>query len=427
MSIKYFQLKNQESKYSRTIDPSWDFRGANTKEFTHSYHMYPAVMIPQVARKLLKEYRPEGKFDLVFDPYMGSGTTLVEASIIGVNAIGTDLNPLARLISKSKTTYYNIENIKKDFSILQNSIHSYHKEVKVTRDTSNITKIDYWYSPEVVHKLSYLSEVIDNNISSANKSFFLIALSEIIRECSFTRNGEFKRYKMNDSQLLKFNPKPFELFHKKIVRNIQGLRSFIEKTHGKKSIIKIDSFNTVEGIPDYIQNSSIDMIVTSPPYGDSKTTVAYGQYSRWASEWFNFENAKKIDHILMGGRKLPELSFQTNSISDELQKINTLDPKRYYEVCYFLEEYYKSICNISIKVRDGGIVCFVVGNRRVKGVQISLDKFTAEMFELNGFSHVKTIVRDIPNKRMPSKTSPSNKKGAGVKTMSNEYIVICQK
>lgn len=68
----------------RTHTDSWDFREANTKEFTHTYHTYPAMMIPQIARRLLQEYRPEGKFELVFDPYMGSGTTLVEAKIIGI-------------------------------------------------------------------------------------------------------------------------------------------------------------------------------------------------------------------------------------------------------------------------------------------------------------------------------------------------------
>ena len=66
-------------------------------------------------------------------------------------------------------------------------------------------------------------------------------------------------------------------------------------------------------------------------------------------------------------------------------------------------------------------------NRTVKGVQIPLDYFTAEMFEKNGFTHIDTIVREIPNKRMPSKTSPTNVAGKKVSTMCNEYIVILEK
>ena len=86
-----------------------------------------------------------------------------------------------------------------------------------------------------------------------------------------------------------------------------------------------------------------------------------------------------------------------------------------------------SLQNISQLVRKGGIICYVVGNRRVKKTQIDLDYFTAEMFEMCGLKHIVTFVREIPNKRMPSKTSPSNISGDNVATMSNEYIVIMGK
>src|SRR5690606_12611751 len=110
----------------------------------------------------------------------------------------------------------------------------------------------------------------------------------------------------------------------------------------------------------------VDLVVTSPPYGDSRTTVAYGQFSRWANEWFKFENAKTLDKILMGGSKIKELTLQTNSISTELKSIKEVDEKRYYEVLSFLDDYYKSICNVSKVIRIGGRICYVVGNRNVK-------------------------------------------------------------
>ena len=78
---------SKEGMYKRTIDNRWSFKDADTKEFTHCYHAYPAMMIPQVARALIEEYRPEDGVELLFDPYMGSGTSLVEASIKGINAI----------------------------------------------------------------------------------------------------------------------------------------------------------------------------------------------------------------------------------------------------------------------------------------------------------------------------------------------------
>lgn len=169
------------------------------------------------------------------------------------------------------------------------------------------------------------------------------------------------------------------------------------------------------------------MIITSPPYGDSRTTVAYGQFSRWANEWFGFENAQNLDSCLMGGGKCNQESFVSESIRKELDDIKKLDEKRYYQVISFLNDYWASIQNVARTVRIGGVSCYVVGNRTVKGVQIPLDYFTAEMFQKCGFRHEITLVREIPNKRMPSKTSPSNEKGKKVSTMVNEYIVIMRK
>lgn len=411
--------------YTRISDAKWDFRTADTKEFTHCYHAYPAMMIPQVARTLIKDYRPSGKCRLLFDPYMGSGTSLVEATLADLNSIGTDINPLARLISTAKTTIFEISKIENALSDIQIFNFTYEPSLVTDIDFSRISNYTFWYSKDVLLKLSFISSFIkklDNDI----QAFFNIALSEVVRECSFTRNGEFKRFRMSEKQLEKFKPDVFGIFENKVRRNLNGLKQF---TLYKKDVsTQICDFNTVNSIPvKILPKGSVDMIVTSPPYGDSHTTVAYGQFSRWANEWFGFENAKNIDNLLMGGRRQNQENFETDSILDELLAIKEVDSKRYSEVVSFLNDYHNSIKNISPIVRKGGRICYVVGNRNVKGIQISLDYFTAEMFEKYGFIHEQTIVRNIPNKRMPSKTSPTNKTGAKVATMSNEYIVIMTK
>lgn len=411
--------------YNRKIDDFWSFKTANTKEYTHCYHSYPAMMIPQVARKLLSDYAPEGKLSLVLDPYAGSGTTLVESSIIGVKSIGIDLNPLARFMTKVKNTHYPLEEIQDSIGHLFTSIIIYRPaEVKNT-DFSRISNYTFWYTKESLYKLSYLNQII-LELKPEVQDFFLLCLSETVREVSFTRNGEFKRYKMSEKQLEKFNPDVFAIFEKKVQRNIKGLESF--NTIGNTNLASIYSFNSSYEIPsEIIAEGSIDMVITSPPYGDSHTTVAYGQFSRWANEWFDFENAKSLDRLLMGGIISKEVKFETESIKKELEQIKNQDEKRYFEVISFLNDYWNSIKNVAKVIRKGGRVCYVVGNRRVKTIQINLDYFTAEMFEKCGFKHEITIVREIPNKRMPSKNSPTNKTGEKVETMSNEYIVILTK
>ncbi len=410
--------------YNRVVDEEWDFKDADTKIYTHCYHNYPAIMIPQIAGNLMDKYKPDGKFELLFDPYMGSGTSLVEASVRGIDSIGTDLNPLAHLISTVKTTHYCVDDISAAYAELCEKLEHYCESTVIDKDFSRISNYTYWYSEPVLLKLSYLSQIIDN--LGADSDFFRVVLSEVIRESSYTRNNEFKRFRMTVDKIASFSPDVFNMFKEKAERNLCGLKQYNSFSGRPNTYIR--KFDSSKKISDEILSGrKADMIVTSPPYGDSSTTVAYGQFSRWSNEWFGFENARNVDNILMGGKKCEQKLFETVTIQSELSKIDESDRQRYYEVISFLNDYASSINNVAQTVRNGGVVCYVVGNRNVKGIQINLDYFTAEMFEKNGFKHNITIVRNIPNKRMPFLTSPTNKKGSKVNTMNKEYIVIMTK
>lgn len=411
--------------FERRIDKYWNFETSDTKEFTHCYHMYPAMMIPQVARKLIADYKPV-HCNLLLDPYMGSGTSLVEANIVGINAIGTDINPLARLMSKVKTTHYDLSEISYWYSEICMAFGFYSPTDVKDTNFERISNYAFWYSEDSLYRLTFITQLINDRVPKEYQDFFRVALSETVREVSFTRNGEFKRYRMRQDRIDVFKPDVFKNFEMKVIRNMKGLMAFNKYENGANSMIC--DFNSTFEIPnDIIADGSLDMVVTSPPYGDSHTTVAYGQFSRWANEWFGFANAKNLDNLLMGGQKSKDCKFSTESIKPELEEIKVLDPKRYREVLSFLDDYYFSIMNVAKKVRKGGRICYVVGNRRVKNVQINLDYFTAETFERFGFKHEITIVRDIPNKRMPAKNSPSNVVGEKVATMSNEFMVIMTK
>src|SRR3989344_8377422 len=93
-----------QSKGIKYKDISWDFRKDFTKYSNHGFHTYPAMMIPQVARRLIRTYGKNAK--VLLDPFMGSGTALLEATLHTnfEKAYGIDINPLALLISKVKTT-----------------------------------------------------------------------------------------------------------------------------------------------------------------------------------------------------------------------------------------------------------------------------------------------------------------------------------
>ena len=406
------------------IDYSWDFRQANTKTFTHCYHNYPAMMIPQIAERILTKYGADSH--LLFDPYCGTGTSLVEANLKGINAIGTDLNPLARLIAKTKTAKINLQVLDlylKDFNDYSfNLIFDLHRVSVVIPEIKNI---DFWFDKTVQEKLAIIKTFIDKIEDENVSNFFKIAFSETVRESSFTRNSEFKLFRMTAEQMQKFNPDVFGLMQSKLARNHKGLKAFLEQKQNATS--KVYDFNTSNEIL-HIEEESIDIVVTSPPYGDSRTTVAYGQFSRLANEWLDVENANQVDNDLMGGRKQKQVcSFDSQSLNDSLEKITKTDEKRAKEVSSFYCDYQKSIENVAKTIKKGGYACYVVGNRKVKGEVLPTDEITKDFFENQGFTHIETIIRNIPNKRMPSKNSPTNVIGKKDETMNNEYIVIMQK
>ncbi|MBU0686168.1 MAG: site-specific DNA-methyltransferase, partial [Candidatus Thermoplasmatota archaeon] len=91
--------------FPQARDLSGEFRkhiGRKVSYATHGIHRYPAKFIPQIPRFCLESYSEVG--DDVLDPFMGSGTTLLESYITGRDSYGIDIHPLARLIAKVKTT-----------------------------------------------------------------------------------------------------------------------------------------------------------------------------------------------------------------------------------------------------------------------------------------------------------------------------------
>lgn len=406
-------------------DSSWDFRTANTKENTHCYHNYPAMMIPQVANRLISEYGKNTKY--LFDPYCGTGTSLVEASLRGINSIGTDINPLARLIAETKTSI--IETQVLDLYLKEFNDFSFSLNFGIKNYNFILPKfknIDFWFKEEVKEKLAIIKTFINEIKDDKVRKFFLVAFSETVRESSYTRNSEFKLYRMSEKQRTNYNPDVLSIITSKLIRNRRGLRSYLEKVYKKHVKIKIYGFDTshkVEGI----ENESIDIIVTSPPYGDSRTTVAYGQFSRLSNQWLDVENANQIDNKLMGGRPREIEHTGIRILDKTIEQICKEDLKRAKDVYSFYFDYRNSISNVSKTLKKGGVACYVVGNRRVKNIELPTDKITKEMFKENNFKYINTFIRAIPNKRMPSRNSPTNEIGKASTTMNNEYIVVMQK
>jgi len=412
-------------KYKRKIDYSWDYSGEKTKLYTHGFHTYPAMFIPQVARRLLQKYSQKG--DVICDIFCGSGTALVESKLLGRNAYGIDLNPLAVFLAQVKTTEIDTSILYKQYFQLLNRIEKIKdKEVKLP----NFFNINFWFKKDVIFKLEKIKKAIKDINNEKVMNFFMVAFSETVRQCSNTKSGEFKLVKIPEDKLKKYKPDVINIFKKKVESNILGMQDF-NNMADKNVWVKVIYGDSSKD--NGIKENSIDCIITSPPYGDSKTTVAYGQFSRLSLQWLdildNPDIASKVDNDLLGGKPTKELKHNLNSkyLDDVLNEIIKKDEKRAKEVISFFIDLEKCLKQAYKILKLNKFFCIVVGNRLVKQVRIPTDFIIAEMCENIGFICEDIFVRNIPNKRMPLQNSPTNITGQKEETMLKESIVILRK
>ncbi|ELC8333036.1 DNA adenine methylase [Clostridium perfringens] len=422
----------------------FDFVGVDTKDYTHRYHSYPAMMIPMIPRSLLDMTLEEVNISNLYDPFCGSGTTAVEGVLRGLEVFTNDINPLSTFMAKVKTTPIEPDSLKLAFEKLSYELG----ELELSYNAGNYTienlptfkNIDYWFKEEVIIKLQMIKESILKIENIAIKEFFLAAFSDTVRYVSNSRNSEFKLYRLEEEKLKKWNPNVFNEFKEFSKRNIDGNRAFykeIGKRENRKHIYNLSSMNLSDRIP----ANSFDLLITSPPYGDSKTTVAYGQFSRLSLQWLNLEmemEVNQLDNVMLGGKVDKELnveetlnSLQSQTLIEIYNDINENDTnekkKRGLEVLQFFKDIDKTLSEIARVMKNGSYQYWVVANRKVKNVDIPLDQIIVELFSKYKIIFIERFYRNIPNKKMPKTNSPTNKKGKKVSTMNKEIILMFRK
>ncbi len=401
----------------------WDFKSYNTKTYTHGFHTYPAMFIPQVARKLITIFSREG--ETVCDIFCGSGTTLVESSLLNRNSIGIELNPLAILIARVKTTSINPQTL---FSSFKKILDEY----KTTKHVSipHFSNIDFWFSKKVIQDLAKLKQSIWSISEENIRNFFSVCFSEVVRIVSFTHHNEFKLFRDKKKLAENYTFSVIEEFSRMFENNVIGMKEYtIDATPNiNVKIIQGDSTKD-NGIPP----NSIDFIITSPPYGDSRTTVAYGQFSRLSSQWLDLlpPAIKDLDKELLGGKNNISLNDPIIDLSNTLKfSINFIaekDRERAKDVMSFYIDLHKALIQAYKILKPKKYFCLIVGNRTVKELVLKTDEIICELAENIGFTSQGILYRNIPNKRMPVKNSPTNEAGKTGYTMQKESIVLLKK
>ena len=432
--------------YKAQTNKNYDFKGENYSTRFPNLHRYPATMLPQIGIELFKELKMRNKNRLL-DPYCGTGSSFLAGMSVGFSEFhGFDINPLALLIAKAKYTKLNI----KTLFYYKKKMESLDVFEKENTQPPSITNIDFWFSKKTIKDLSVIRHSILKKVKNKPYQYlFWIAFSETVRFVSYTRNSEFKLYRMTEEKRKWFCPNVFEIYFKNLNKilsiYLEVYRPLLAPTGGphiagyklstpfaknhlghlKTRTLKTQKFCFYN--KRFVHNKiQYDAVLTSPPYGDSRTTVAYGQFSALSNEWIGFAHSRKIDSQLMGGKRIKNL-YNKGVLLPFVKKINKINPKRALEISSFYKDLTKSIKEISQAIKKKGFSVYVVGNRTVKNITLPTDQFIAEQFEKNSFKHILTYKRAISSKVIPSQNSPTNIIGKKAQTMNEEYIIVCQK
>ena len=475
--IVKFDTDEQLIEYLKQLPNNyWDFKDNDTHRYTHGIHSYPAMMVSPISKNIISILKQFKQINSLFDPFAGSGTVLVEGILAGIPTVaGNDINPLALLLSKVKTTPIDRTELQNEFNELKNRLNDiytkhdflihfvddymvkekgldlsakdgwgcdapvymnkFYQEYQLNLKAPSFKNIGYWFRPRVIFELTMIKTAISEMKNKDIRDFFFVAMSEIIRLVSNRRNGEFKMFRMTPEKVVKFNPDTKAEFIKILERNIEKMIDFTEAYDYLSTVPKVSIYCEDACKLHSVPNEAYDLIITSPPYGDSRTTVAYGEYSRLSMQWLDlFELSEKeimnMDRTLMGGQKYRngfEYTVKSTTLREILDRIKDIDLERAGDVFSFYNDLEQSIATIAEKTKKDGYQFWVVANRTVKGEVIPTDKIIEEISQNYRLQYVYTINRNIVNKVMPSANSPTNEVGKTSSTMTEEHIVILRK
>ncbi len=441
-------------KTTAEANSDWTFRDISTQKYTHGIHLYPARMHPEIARRVISKYAHPS--DVVFDPFMGSGGVLLESILHGNNAVGLDINPLAVLISKVKTTIFKNNKIslipKFLETILSDSNHAFKRggggrqwdNQPNLLCSNNLYPSEYdttgWFDTHTLIRLGLLKRSMIKVTDDDILNFFKICFSLTVRKSSWQRSGSWKIHRIPELDRCGASPDPFAIFNNVCNANIKKIKNLAMMHPVGRAYPLLGNTKEVDlnfkRVTHILQDKKANLVVTSPPYGDHKTTVAYGQFSRHLSHWLDLpvDEVRTVDSMGLGGKNYKTNNdLESPALGHTLTKIQKNDVKltknkkpcrdrEVYAYFYDLDQCLEQISQCLVTGKSHA--CFVVANRTVRRITIPTDTILIELGRKYGFVVKNTMQRQIPNKRMPIRNAPENITNAVGKTMTQESIII---
>lgn len=431
-SVKY------KDAFQKLLNEDFDFQGENSSYATHNFHSFPAKFPPQLPKKFIIALTLPG--EQVLDPMSGSGTTVLEAMLLGRHGIGVDIDPLALNLGKVKVTSLDLGDLmRKAESLIERSSHALqHKEDELRNaldsrfDPHTREFVDYWFLAETQLELLALIQEIERVTNPNLRRFFKIVFSSIV----ITKSGGVSlAYDLAHTRPHRLKDKvprsATAEFQKRLNKNIKRISQLAWCT-GRADIF----CSNAQGLG--LSDNSIDLIVTSPPYPSN--AIDYMRTHKFSLVWFGYDIASlsRMRGNYMGGERisdfpmhnLPDYSYRvvSNLGQKDPKKANVL--RRYYtEMALCLSEMFRVL-------KPGKAAVVVVGSSVMRGIDTETAKCLGEIGETIGFDLVDIPERKLDrNKRMmPARNASQsqtggpareNKKGSTKieERMHKEYII----
>lgn len=426
---------------SLTVDNSWSFEEltpSETSYITHGYHRYPAKFIPQLAARIILENSHPS--DLICDPFMGSATTLVEAIVHDRKAYGTDINPVAALIGRAKTTPITPFLLKKEVEEALRDLYfvikTDQKQMRLTEENHqekpfeikplDHERIDYWYPEKQKHDLAIILSRISTVKDPKIKDFLLCGFSNILKPCSRWLMKSVKPTIDKD----KIIADAYTSFSVQVKRMVRKNEEFFMLVGGHKPIECI--VDNVDARKMNLKNGSVTLIVTSPPY---VTSYEYADLHQLTALWLEYaRNLPEFRKRFIGSiqKENGQRQLYSSLGKETVEKLHEIDEREANGVAQYFYEMQQCFEEMRRVLKQGGRAAIVAGDTDLRKIKVQNASVFIQTMEAIGFKKHNIILRPIPSKILP--LTRDEKTGKFTNTVSadrlaypTEYIVIMEK
>lgn len=414
------------SRLETVLAGDLNFHGRDSLYASHNLHSFPAKFPPQLPRAFIKELTEPG--ELVLDPMVGSGTTIVEAFISGRRSVGFDIDPLAIRLSAAKVTPTILHKVREAAQEVLVEAETRFLEdpdalvemLDARFDAATRKFIDYWFLPKTQIELIALIQAIEKVQDPIIRDFLELGFSAIIITKSGGVSMAMDLAHTRPHRVADKEPRsPFERYSYRLKKNIQSLA---EIPYGTKEV------NLIKGNAQSLalHSNSVDLIVTSPPY--AANAIDYMRAHKFSLVWFGHpvSELSKLRREYIGGEATSDFDMLElpDYPSRKIAKVAELDEKKARVLQRYYSEMTRTLSEMYRVLKPGKSAIVVVGTSTMRGVDTETHKCFKDIGESLGFELVRTAVRQLDrDKRMMPARRNSRPNSQIEERMHEEYVL----